>query len=78
MAMFLSNFSESAVIILIGLGVVTFLWELTEYLVTAIPSWTRYTKNKFRLSGTDFEWGDTVFDIVLNFLGATLFFYVIK
>jgi hypothetical protein len=60
-AMFLSNFTDSAVLIFIGLAAVTFLWEFAEYLIA-----------RFRKTAAP-GWKDTMLDIFLNFLGATIF-----
>lgn len=76
MAMFLYGFLRLPGQILLGLGVATFFWELLEFLIAKIPSWTGYVKIKFKLKKVDFELGDTIFDIALNFAGAALFLYV--
>ncbi len=72
-AMFLSNFTNSAVLIFIGLAVVTFLWELAEYLIARFRKSEKYMKKTFHIKSVDPEWKDTVLDIFLNFLGAAIF-----
>ena len=75
-AMFFSNFSISRGQILIGLGAVTLVWELFEFLIAKIPSWNNYIKKKFRLKRVDFKFVDTTFDVFLNFAGALIFIYL--
>lgn len=77
-AMFLSNFLDSASPIFIGLAIVTILWESLEILISTISAWSRYFKKKFKLKDVTPAWGDTVFDIVLNFSGALVFIYFLK
>lgn len=64
MAMFLSNFANSIVSIFIGLAVITFLWELAEYLIA-----------RSRKSNVNPGWKDTMLDVILNFVGAIIFMY---
>lgn len=75
-AMFFFNFFGSAGQILLILGVITFFWELLEFLIAKIPSWTDYVKTRFKLKKVDFELRDTVFDVALNFAGTALFLYI--
>ncbi|MBI2446555.1 MAG: hypothetical protein HYV51_01900 [Parcubacteria group bacterium] len=77
MAMFLSNFTNSAVLIFIGLGVITFLWELMEYLIAYFKKSTDYMKKTFKIKNVNSGWKDTIFDIFLNFSGAAIFVYFI-
>ena len=65
-AMFLSNFTDSAILIFVELVAVTFLWEFAEYSIA------RFRKN------TAPGWKDTILDIFLNFLGAAIFILFIK
>lgn len=78
MAMFFSNFLETAAGVLIGLGTVTFLWESGEFLIAKIPTVAKYTKRKFHTRDITPKGLDTVFDVLLNFAGATMFLYFIK
>lgn len=77
-AMFLSSFTDSRVVILIGLAVVTFIWELLEYAVAYIPSWSEYIKTTLRLRNVEYSWADGIFDLVCNYAGAILFLYLLK
>lgn len=78
MAMFLSNFFESAEMILFGLGTVTFLWELIEFLLAKMPAAARYLKKKFHVKDVMPKRLDTIFDVILNFAGAVLFLYFVR
>ena len=77
-AMLLSSFFQSAGLILIGLGIVTVLWELAEVLLASIPTLSRYMKKQFRLKNVDYKWADGLFDIALNFTGALVFLYFFR
>ena len=72
-AMFLYNFTGSIVLILIGLAIITFLWELSEYLIARFRKSANYIKREFHIKNVNPRWKDTVLDIVLNFLGAAIF-----
>ena len=74
-AMFLSSFFQSARLVLVGLGIVTILWEFMEFLVASTPTLSKYVKKWFRLKNVNYEWTDGLFDIVLNFTGAFVFLY---
>ena len=76
MAMFLSNFFRSNATVLIGVGVVVFLWELAEYLIAKTPRTAKYIKKEFKRKNITPEWKDTVLDIVLDFAGALVFIYL--
>ena len=60
-AMFLSIFLNSIIAIFVGLTVITVIWETTEYLIAQF--------NKKIIP----SWKDTLLDIFLNFIGATVF-----
>lgn len=65
-AMFLMNFTDSVILIFAWLAIITFLWELTEYLIF-----------KFRKSAKlNPGWKDTILDIILNFSGAAVFIFI--
>ena len=76
-AMFLSNFVNSIIIIFVGLAVVTFLWELAEYLIARFRKSTDYMKKTFTQENLAPNWRDTLLDIFLNFLGAAIFVYFV-
>ena len=76
MAMFLANFFQSTNLILIGLALVTFLWELAEVLLPKASKLVKYLKKNFKQKVEKPRIGDTIFDIVLNFSGALLFIYL--
>ena len=75
-AMFFSNFFDSWARTLIGLGVISFVWELHEYLIAKIPRFSRFYKKRFNLKSVDYKWGDTALDLCLNFAGAIVFLYL--
>lgn len=75
-SMLLFNFSQSPLIILMGLGIITFIWESIELFMAKIPPVARYVKKKLRLRNITPERKDTILDIILNFLGAALFLYL--
>lgn len=75
-AMFFSSFFSSASWILIGLGIVSILWESAEFLMASVPALSRYVKKRFRLKSVDYEWMDGLFDLALNFTGAIMFLYL--
>src|SRR3989344_2032039 len=72
-AMFLSNFTDSVVSIFLGLVIVTFLWELSEYLISQFQKSANYMKKTFHLKSVATSWKDTILDIILNFFGAAVF-----
>lgn len=72
-AMFLSHFTHSAVLILVGLAIITFLWELAEDLIARFRKSADYIKRIFNIKDINPVWQDTVLDIFLNFLGAAIF-----
>ncbi len=78
MAMFFSSFLQSAGLVLVGLGIVTVLWETMEFLIASVPSFSRYIKKRFRLKSVDYKWLDTLFDLALNFTGAIVFLYLFR
>ncbi len=68
MASFLSFWQTMA-----GLALITVLWEGLELLL-AEPKLGRRLREILRLPLKEYSWWDTSFDIVLNYLGAFLFF----
>ncbi|MBI2670071.1 MAG: hypothetical protein HYX20_02935 [Candidatus Yanofskybacteria bacterium] len=77
-AMFFSSLFNSTVLILIGLGVISILWESAEFLIASIPTLSKYVKEQFRLKNVDYKWADALFDLALNSTGAILFIYIFK
>ena len=75
MAMFLANFTNSKILIFVGLAAVTFLWELVEYLIPRFKKLPRYYEKTFNVKYVSNGLGDTVLDIILNFAGAAIFMY---
>jgi len=75
MAMFLSNFTNSTVLIFIGLAAITFLWELAEYLIARFRKSADYYEKIFKIKYVNSGWQDTILDIFLNFFGAAIFVY---
>lgn len=71
-AMFLSNFTNSWQMILLGLAGISFLWELTEYLLVKIKLLTKLFRKEFHTK-PEYKLGDTVLDLFLNFVGAATF-----
>ncbi len=72
-AIFLSNFTNSTVLIFIGLAAITFLWEFTEYLIARRRKSADYMKKTFKVKDVNPRWKDTMLDIFLNFLGAAIY-----
>lgn len=77
-AMFFASFTDSWPVILVGLAVVTFIWESLEYAIAHVTSWSEYIKIKLRLKKVEFSWADVVFDLVCNYIGALLFLYLLR
>ena len=75
-AMFFANFTDSTRLILLGVAVVSAVWESAEYLVAKIPRVSEYLKMASHQRSVMPEWKDTVLDIILNFAGAFVFFWV--
>jgi len=75
-AMFFSNFFHSTTLILMGLGIVVFLWESSEIFISKIPLSAKYVKKTFKLRDITPGWRDTILDIVLDFAGALVFIYL--
>jgi len=76
-AMFLVNFTNSVASIFIGLAVITFLWELVEYLIACFRKSADYMKKTFKVKNINPGWKDTILDIILNFTGAAVFVYYV-
>jgi hypothetical protein len=74
-AMFFSVFFDSRIFILLGVAVVSFLWELAEYIIAKVPALSSPVGRFFHQKKASFLWGDTLLDIVLNFIGAFTFFF---
>ena len=72
-AMLLASFNNSVIFIFSGMVAISFLWELTEYLLSRIPKTKAYTKKAFHVKNINPEWKDTALDIILNFLGTMVF-----
>lgn len=77
-AMFLSNFFQSEILILINLGAVVFLWELAEIFIAKIPLFANYFKMILKQKNITPRWRDTTLDVVLDFIGAITFIYFLK
>lgn len=72
-AMFFYGFSDSTNRIFFLVLLTAILWELTEYLVDTVPLLSNYIKDFLRLKSTAITPGDTLLDLVLGIVGATLF-----
>ena len=77
-AMFFASIFSSVSWILIGLGVISILWESVEFLIASAPALSRYVKKRFRLKSVNYEWADALFDLALNFTGALVFLYLFQ
>lgn len=77
-AMFFGSFTDSWAAVLIGLGIISIVWEATEYAVAKVPSLANYIKKKLRLKNLKYSWADTVFDLVCNYAGAILLLCLLK
>ena len=78
LAMFLANFTDSKILIFVGIAAVSFLWETAEYLIGKIPRLSVGFKETFSLGkniDTRPKWPDTILDVILNFAGAAIFVY---
>lgn len=75
-AMFLSNFTSSVVFVFVSLAVITFLWELLEYLISQFQKSVNYMKKTFHLKSVATSWKDTILDIILDFSGAAVFIMI--
>ena len=78
MAMFLANFTYSKILIFVGIAIVSFLWETTEYLLGKIPKLSTGFKKALDLKknlNLQPKWSDTFLDVILNFAGAAIFVY---
>ena len=78
MAMFLSNFTDSKILIFIGIAIVSFFLEAAEYMLWKTPKLSAGFKKIFDLKkNADIKpkWRDTILDIILNFSGAAVFLY---
>ena len=75
-AMFLSNFTSSVIFIFVSLAVITFLWELSEYLISRFRKSEKYMKKTFHLKSVATSRKDTILDIILNFSGAAVFIII--
>lgn len=74
--MFFSNFFQSPVMILAGVGSVIFLWEAAERLVAKIPRLAKYIKKVSGQKNIMPGRGDTVLDVFLGLAGALVFIYL--
>ncbi len=78
LAMFLANFTYSKILIFIGIAIVSFLWEMAEYLLGKIPKLSAGFKKAFDLKknvNLKPKWQDAILDVILNFSGTTVFLY---
>lgn len=75
-AMFFYGFSDSKKCVLFFVLSVAVSWELMEYLVDVIPSFSNFVKQFFHLKSTAITAGDTLLDLILDIVGAALFFVV--
>ena len=78
LAMFLANFTDSKILIFVGIAAVSFLWETAEYLIGKIPKLSIGFKKAFDLKenvNLQPKWPDTILDVILNFAGAAIFVY---
>ena len=71
-AMFLSNFTHSWQMILLGLACISFVWELAEYLLVRIKYLSKLFRKEFHTK-PEYKLGDTILDLFLNFAGALVF-----
>ena len=77
-AMFLFGLFGSRSFALLGLAVITLIWEMLEYLANAAaPRFGRWLDRRLGLAKTYYSGWDTVLDITLNFAGAAVFLYLI-
>lgn len=75
-AMWLSCFFRSTKFILIGLTVVTLMWEALEYAIEVFPVLTIVVQQTLKITDVSNSWGDTLLDVILNFTGAWLFIWI--
>lgn len=75
-AFFLTNIFSDPFWILLGVLVVSALWELVELAVDKIPFTSTYLKRKFHLKTTAITPGDTLLDLFLDMLGAAVFVWL--
>lgn len=77
-AMFLADFIDSKILIFVGIAIISFLWEITEYLIGKSSKLSTGFKKTFDLKkniNLRPKWQDTLLDVILNFAGATIFVY---
>jgi len=80
MAMFFANFTDSNILIFAGIAIMSFIWETAEYLLGKIPKLSTGFKKTFNFKknmNLQPKWQDTILDIILNFIGATIFVYFV-
>lgn len=75
LAMLLSQFMNTKEILL-SLGIVTLIWELIEFVLQR-PKLTRLIKRAGIKKGI-YSIKDTLFDVLLNYVGAIVFFIFFK
>lgn len=75
-AFFLMNIFSAPLQVLIGVFVISALWELMELAVDKIPFTSTYLKRKFHLKTTAITFGDTLLDLFLDMLGAAVFVWL--
>lgn len=79
LAMFLTNFISSKILIFTGIAIASFLWETAEYLLGKNQKLSANFKKIFNLVknvNTRPKWPDTILDVILNFAGAAVFVYL--
>lgn len=76
-ALFFKSFIDSWTWVLIGLGIVSFIWESAEYIMARVPVLANYIKKQLRLKNLKYSWADGIFDLVCNYAGAILLLYLL-
>lgn len=71
-AMFLLEFTKSYQTIFLILVIVSFIWELSEYLLFKLSTLSKLFKKTFNFK-PEYKLDDTILDLTLNFAGATTF-----
>lgn len=71
-AMFLFEFTKSYQMIFLILAGISFVWELSEYLLFKVSTLSKLFKKTFNFK-PEYKLDDTILDLTLNFAGATVF-----
>lgn len=79
LAMFLSGFFDSKILIFTGIAIASSIWESAEYLIEKIPKLSAGFKKFSNAGNADLrlKWQDTLLDVILNFSGAAIFAYFV-